>query len=140
MLNPSEVNYGEIVGSMFEAEFAAMKKELREELEKKHPEAKKKEQIMAFLKAVEGFNTPKQIEKLVTEKFGCKFSDLSEYRKQVYSAVVLLSQKIKPEHVARQMGMKLLTIQKWHSVYISEGFTGVKFRLNEFGRGRRRSA
>ncbi len=117
---------------MYEKTFSQIVSQEKEKISLKA--AEKKERLNSFVQAVSQFNTPRAIEKLVGEKFGCKYGELTPRRQKIYSAVALLSQKIDPEHVAKQVGMSLISVQKWHSVYVTKGFTGVKQSLNQVGR------
>lgn len=126
------MNYAQIVNTKFEETFGQIVNAEKQKVSLKAEE--KKERLQAFVQAVAEFNTPSLIEGLVQEKFGCKYKELTPRRQKIYSAVALLSQKIDPEHVAKQVGMQLFTIQKWHSVYMTKGFTGVKQSLNKVGR------
>ena len=125
-------NYARVIESKFAATFDRIVNKEKQKIALRATE--KKERLKAFVKAVAQFNTPASLEGLVQEKFGCKYNELTPRRQKIYSAVSLLSQKIDPEHVARQVGMKLFTVQKWHSVYMTKGFTGVKQNLNKVGR------
>ena len=123
-------DFGQIANSKFEEVFGA----LRLRSVKKDPvlkEAAKREMLESFVAAVGSW---KNLEELVEQKFSCKWNELTARRQKTYSAVVLLSQKISPENVSRQISMPLNTVRGWHSIYISKGFTGVKQHLNSVGR------
>ncbi len=125
-------NYARVIESKFAATFDQIVNKEKQKIALRATE--KKERLEAFVKAVAQFNTPASIEKLVGEKFGCKYGELTPRRQKIYSAVALLSQKIDPEYVAKQVDMSLISVQKWHSVYVTKGFTGVKQSLNQVGR------
>ncbi len=123
------------IDSLFEREFAIVKQDLFQQISLRVE--KKREVLSSFVAAVAAFSKPKDLEALVEQKFGCKFEELSEKRKEVFSIVALISQNIELQHVARQMNVHLNVVLKWHEVYKTQGgFTGVKSKMNS----RRKSA
>ena len=122
--------FGEIVGRLYDQELAVQKNILRTQVIQRLAEAKK-EKLQNFVIAVQEFTKPQVLEGLVEEKFFCKFSDLSEKKKLVFSITCLLFKKVSVQDVARQMHVTEGHVEKWHYIYLSKGFTGVKDALNQ---------
>lgn len=123
--------YNEVVNSQFEAVFANLKKEELSKMQNGQVAMSKQARIAAFLAAIGQFKNQKNLASLVSQKFGCKFEELTERRQATYSAVALLSQGISAEHASMQTGLPLGQVDKLHSLYKISGFTGVKNSLNK---------